>query len=214
VGDEVPANSIARWNGSEWSPLGEGIGADPWDYEYVHAILPCDGGLIAAGSFTVAGGAPASRIARWDGSSWNPLGWGMDDYACALCGDSDQFWVGGWFTCAGDKSSWRIARWVADPSDLPEPRVACRLVLRAPNPYRANQPIRFVLPEDCDATVSIYDVGGRRVRRLHTGMTRAGELELTWDGRAETGRSLGSGIYWVRAQAQPWRLHRMLVLLR
>ena len=30
--------------------------------------------LIAAGAFTTAGGVTAKRIARWDGTSWQPLG--------------------------------------------------------------------------------------------------------------------------------------------
>jgi len=48
----VPANNIARWNGSAWSRLGTGIDS----FVYALATLP-NGDLIAGGSFSTAGGA-------------------------------------------------------------------------------------------------------------------------------------------------------------
>ena len=38
-----------------------------------------NGDLIAAGSFTTAGGVTVNRIARWDGSTWSALGTGMNN---------------------------------------------------------------------------------------------------------------------------------------
>jgi hypothetical protein len=46
-----------------------------------------DGGgpeLVAGGFFTTAGGVAAEYIAKWDGSSWSPLGGGMNDWVDAL----------------------------------------------------------------------------------------------------------------------------------
>src|SRR5436190_17546399 len=40
--------------------------------------------LVAAGAFVEAGGRPASRIARWDGKQWLPLGLGLDAPVYAL----------------------------------------------------------------------------------------------------------------------------------
>jgi len=70
----IRANHVARWNGVSWSPLGEGTNSN------VHALVvldECRGAgpeLYEGGSFTMAGGAAASRVARWDGASWTPLG--------------------------------------------------------------------------------------------------------------------------------------------
>jgi hypothetical protein len=44
----------------------------------VSAMTVYDGKLIVAGGFTTAGGNPANHIAAWDGSSWSPLGSGVD----------------------------------------------------------------------------------------------------------------------------------------
>ena len=72
----VPANNIARWDGRQWHPVGEGIDGD------VRALVSFDDGrgeaLYAAGTFTAAGGIPANHIAKWDGVDWSPLSSGLE----------------------------------------------------------------------------------------------------------------------------------------
>ena len=71
----VPANSVAKWDGSSWSGLGSGI---PGGTVQALAVFDDGGGsgpaLFAAGAFTNAGGGSANRIAKWDGASWGPPG--------------------------------------------------------------------------------------------------------------------------------------------
>src|SRR6185295_9211724 len=50
------ANRIVAWNGSEWQALGSGLSGT------VNALTVYQGELIAAGSFTTAGGVSAIRI--------------------------------------------------------------------------------------------------------------------------------------------------------
>jgi hypothetical protein len=49
---------------------------------HVYAMIAFDDGsgpgLVAGGGFSVAGGTSANNIAKWDGSSWAPLGGGLD----------------------------------------------------------------------------------------------------------------------------------------
>ena len=107
----APANGIARWNGSTWSPLGSGIGGPAFVSVSALAVLP-NGDLVAGGSFTSAGGVSTNRIARWDGSTWSPLGSGMDDTVAALVVlPNGDLVAGGAFTTAGGVSANRIARW-------------------------------------------------------------------------------------------------------
>lgn len=83
----VSANRIVSWNGTEFKALGLGIGSDD-PANGVQAITSFDpdgpGGLlpriVAAGTFSLAGGAPATNIAKWDGQSWSPLGLGLDTH--------------------------------------------------------------------------------------------------------------------------------------
>ncbi len=65
------ANLVARWDGSAWHPLGDGLsGGDA----YVGIIY--DEMLVVAGQFSQAGGNPAGKIATWDGEDWRRLGGG------------------------------------------------------------------------------------------------------------------------------------------
>jgi len=43
----------------------------------VYALAISGNTLYAGGAFTTAGGNPANNIAKWNGSSWSPLGDGI-----------------------------------------------------------------------------------------------------------------------------------------
>jgi len=69
----VQARRIARWDGSAWHPLGSGMnGAESFSVE---ALAVFNAELVAGGHFTtVDGQIYAQRLARWNGTSWRPLG--------------------------------------------------------------------------------------------------------------------------------------------
>ncbi len=116
----LPANCIARWNGSTWSSLGSGIDSEV----YCLATFDPDGlgplplALYAGGSFTLAGGQPALRTAKWDGSAWNALGTGADDLVFAMTVFDDDgpglnreaLYIGGWFQQVDGVNANRVAR--------------------------------------------------------------------------------------------------------
>jgi Immunoglobulin domain len=79
VGD-VAANRIAKWDGRSWSAVGTGFNEAVYDLKVFDpdGPGPQSSRLIAGGIFTGADGNPANRIATWDGSSWTPIGTGMD----------------------------------------------------------------------------------------------------------------------------------------
>jgi sugar lactone lactonase YvrE len=67
-----------------------------------------------------------------------------------------------------------------------------------PNPLRSATMIEFTLTRETLAEVSIFDLAGRRVRRLAHQTLPAGRQRLIWDGHDESGREVSSGIYFVR----------------
>jgi trimeric autotransporter adhesin len=115
----VSANAIARWDGTSWLPLGSGMtGAillGTTSIVYALLVLP-DGDLIAAGTFTAAGGVSANSIARWDGATWSPLGGGIQGIvrSLAMLPNGDII-AAGLFPYAGSGLANHIARW--DGSD-------------------------------------------------------------------------------------------------
>jgi hypothetical protein len=74
----------------------------------------------------------------------------------------------------------------------------------APNPSAPGTgPVRLTLTvgTSAPATVALYDVSGRLVRRLHAGPLDGGVHAFAWDGRDEGGRAAPPGLYFARAQA-------------
>jgi flagellar hook assembly protein FlgD len=64
-----------------------------------------------------------------------------------------------------------------------------------------NARISFTLAERGSVRLTVFDLRGRRMRTLLDETMEAGPQSPVWDGRAEDGRRVGSGIYWVRLEA-------------
>src|ERR1035438_8841136 len=79
----VPANYIAKWDGTTWSALGSGMGGLGGS-TVVQALAVSGTNLYVGGWFTTAGGVTVNGIAKWDGNAWSALGSGMDGVAGAL----------------------------------------------------------------------------------------------------------------------------------
>jgi endonuclease I len=93
------------------------------------------------------------------------------------------------------------------------PALAFGLHPNAPNPFHATTSIRFDLPQRAPVGLRVYDVAGRLVRTLVDGGTlEAGRHEAAWDGRGDSGRAAGPGLYFCRLQAGPLHGTRRMVL--
>lgn len=112
----TPLVGVARWSGQAWVAVGGGLGGA------AHALAVYDDPLagevlVVGGEFSSAGGAPASRIARWNGQTWSALGAGVNDTVLSLCVHADgssaatELFVGGEFTLAGGAAAQRAAKW-------------------------------------------------------------------------------------------------------
>ena len=109
----IPANNIARWDGSSWQALGSGLGSSAaFDRVEALAVFPDDTGpaLYAAGEFFQAGG-----VAKWNGADWAPAGQPMDAGVNALAvfddGSVPALYAGGDFGFIGEAAVNRIAKW-------------------------------------------------------------------------------------------------------
>ncbi len=103
-------NGIAKWNGSSWLPL-HGSGTHQGVNDGVSALAATDSFLYAGGQFTQAGGVDANHIAKFDGTSWHPLGTGINGNVNAIAVNGSNVYVGGYFTNAGGVSVNNIAKW-------------------------------------------------------------------------------------------------------
>jgi trimeric autotransporter adhesin len=105
------AESIARYDGTAWSPLGSGVTLQVFGSIRALAAMP-NGDIVVTGYLTHAGGVPTSNIARWNGTAWSPLGTGLNQTANVLAALPDGDLVAaGHFTTAGGSTVNRVARW-------------------------------------------------------------------------------------------------------
>ena len=73
---------------------------------------------------------------------------------------------------------------------------------------------RLTLPARADVTVDIHDARGARVQRLFSGSLDGGERALAWDGRDGQGRTVASGVYFVRARVDDRFLVGRIMIVR
>jgi hypothetical protein len=95
----VNVNKIGQWYASSWSPMERGIDSTGSNQEVVYALTagePPFDHLIAGGHFTSVGGDTSIHsIAQWSGSTWTPLGYGIDGGVYAVIYYNSILYAGG-----------------------------------------------------------------------------------------------------------------------
>jgi len=87
-------------------------------------------------------------------------------------------------------------------------------VRNAPNPFSGPTTISFSVPAGGPAVVHVFDAAGRRVRTLVEERLAPGRHAITWDGRDDGGRAVGSGVYFYEAEAAGQRAARKMLRVR
>ncbi len=88
------------------------------------------------------------------------------------------------------------------------------LLSNYPNPFNPSTTIQFSLQANAPATVSIYDVLGRKVRVLLDAKVSAGEHKIEWDGRDDRGNLVNSGVYILELRTEGMSQHKTITLLK
>jgi len=86
-----------------------------------------------------------------------------------------------------------------------------------PNPFNPETEIRveFSTPPGSEPVrINVYDGRGALVRRLHQGPVSTQVLRVPWDGRAEDGAAVASGVYFVRMDYAGTRASTKLMLIK
>jgi parallel beta-helix repeat protein len=84
-----------------------------------------------------------------------------------------------------------------------------------PNPFNPATAIQFRVPSPGSRVrLSIYDLSGRLVRTLVDDERGAGEHTVVWRGLDDSGRQVGSGVYFYRLEVAGATLERKMVMLK
>jgi hypothetical protein len=85
----------------------------------------------------------------------------------------------------------------------------------SPNPFGGSAEIAFSIPTGREAaSLTIFDVAGRRVRTLIDGRLDAGPHSAAWNGRDAHGHRVAPGVYFCRLEAAGESVARKMVVLR
>ncbi len=104
--------------------------------------------------------------------------------------------------------------WMKEISFTISPPKEFHLYDNFPNPFNPTTKIAFELPVASKVKLVIYDALGREVRTLTDDEYPSGYIELTWDGRSETGTTVSSGVYFYRISTPKWNSVKKMVMLR
>jgi len=84
-----------------------------------------------------------------------------------------------------------------------------------PNPFNPTTTIRFgVAAEQASVSLKIFDVSGREVRTLIGEQMSAGQYEVEWDGKNNSGSTVAGGVYFYRLAAGTYVQTKQMILTK
>jgi hypothetical protein len=83
-----------------------------------------------------------------------------------------------------------------------------------PNPFNPKTSIKYSITRRSQVMLSVYNILGQLIKTLAKETQEAGLHSITWDGTTESGIPTGSGVYFVKLDAEGTSKMRKMVLLR
>lgn len=211
---------IAILEDDGWHALGTGLVLNDWwsgeNIGYASALLAVGGDLYVGGCFETAGGVECANLARWDGSSWHPVGGGIGaagtgEEVRALAWHEGILYAGGIFGTAGGVQAQNIASW--DGIVWREIAGGVNSVVDCIVPYEDGIAIGgmfdYVDGAPGPACLIHWDgsqwsaygdgIGGDNLRRVHGAVVLGGDLYVGGRFRTAGGRSSSYLARWISA---------------
>lgn len=111
VAGGIPSLHIARWNGTAWSLISQGVNTGT----SINSMVIHNGQLYVAGAFTEIAGLQVKNVGKWNGVSWSPVGSGLEytggTTVSTLCVFNNELYAGGLFNNSAGVPVNYIAKW-------------------------------------------------------------------------------------------------------
>ncbi|MHB8077986.1 MAG: FlgD immunoglobulin-like domain containing protein [Candidatus Krumholzibacteriia bacterium] len=98
------SGQIWKWSGTNWQSQANDVGV-------AFSLVVWNGKLILGGVFSSVAGVPANCVAQWNGTSWSPLGAGLNAAVSNLIVYNNELYASGEFWLSGTNPVQGIARW-------------------------------------------------------------------------------------------------------
>ena len=159
--------------------------------------------LFAAFDVVSNGNVAVIEMSQNDGASWDVLESLPGAFVYRLAMSRSTLFAG------RTDGLWRRS---TDTVSVPGESHTISFSAPSPNPAVEDVTLRYTLSRDAKVTLAVYDLAGRRVRGLATGVEAAGGHVIGWDRRDEGGHNVGSGIFFARLEAEGQVLMRKVAL--
>lgn len=98
-----------------------------------------------------------------------------------------------------------------DENQLP---TSFNLAQNYPNPFNPSTSIQFSLPSRSNIELSVYNIYGQKVKTLARGSFEAGEHQVEWNGTADNGRAVSTGVYVYKINSNEFNQSKKMVLMK
>ena len=71
-----------------------------------------------------------------------------------------------------------------------------------PNPFNPTTSINFNVPIASEVILTIYNITGQEVAKIHNGYAQAGSYKAVWNGMDNLGNKAPSGVYFYELKAE------------
>jgi hypothetical protein len=145
---------------------------------------------------------PLFRIQlRKDAQGGFVVAWGADVYTLPGPGSDVMVQrVNDWFVSAPERKEAVPTRFSLSPP--------------WPNPFNPSTTVRITVPSAGHAVVTVHDLLGREVARIHEGRLAPGEYTVRWDGSTHGGVRAASGTYFIHLESGGAAITRKAVLMK
>ena len=83
----------------------------------------------------------------------------------------------------------------------------------APNPFKSETTIKFIIDNDSNVEITIYNFNGQKIKTLVNKKLYAGSHQVVWDGTDDSGNPVSSGIYLYKMQNNIFSETKKIILI-
>jgi hypothetical protein len=83
-----------------------------------------------------------------------------------------------------------------------------------PNPFNPTTIISFELPNDSNVRLEVFNVKGQKLKTLISELLPAGSHSIEWNGKDNSGKNVGSGVYFYKFQSDSTNQVRKMLMLK
>ncbi len=216
AGGDPNADRIAKWNGTSWEGLGPGLNGN-YDLAEVEEFAFDGDDIYVAGQFNIIGeDSTFFNIAKWNGSTWEKMGMGVDQVVRSLVIHNDDLFIGGAFNTVVP-GGFDYLPFIAKRSNITsiinddfkgEPN-NFNLHQNYPNPFNPTTKISWQSSIGSWQTLKVYDVLGNEIATLINEEIPSGSNEVVFDAFA-----LPSGVYFYQLNVNGFHQIRKMLLLK